>query len=144
MLRCGSSCGMERFPNCVEKGANPTPGHRLHAGMQGIHHNSAFPPQAPSHKIKFPLFSPLEDFPQGARSNVSVESRQEERGRDHGGRWPRALKSNWEGNWEGESESDFKAHGEEEDARPRAVHTETSAGGHLRQFATITIPAQLS
>lgn len=55
-----------------------TPGHRLHAGMQGIHHNSAFPPQAPSHKIKFPLFSRLEDFPQGARSNILVESWQEE------------------------------------------------------------------
>lgn len=38
--------------------------------MWCIHCNSAFLPQAPSHKIKSPLFSPPDDFPKGGSSNI--------------------------------------------------------------------------
>lgn len=45
-----------------------TPGHWLHAGMRGIHYNSAFLP-SPISQNQISLF-PTSGFPRGARSNV--------------------------------------------------------------------------
>lgn len=62
------------FPICVENNVNPDPRPPALRRHVVYPRNSTFPPQAPSHKIKFPLFSPPEDLPKGSIKMVKMQN----------------------------------------------------------------------